>query len=107
MLQQSSMPLPASHALSKLGRDLSIARRKRGISTTDMASRIFVSRDTLWRLEKGDPSVSIGTLATAAFILQLHDRLANLANPSTDAIALDLDEGRLAKRIHRNRRTPV
>ena len=101
------MPLPASHALSKLGRDLSIAQRKRGISTADMASRLFVSRNTLWRLEKGDPSVCIGTLATAAFILQMHDLLANLANPSTDAIALDLDEGRLAKRIHPNRRTPV
>jgi len=84
-----------------MGRDLSIARRKRGISTADMASRLFVSRDTLWRLEKGDPSVSIGTLATAAFILQMHDRLASLASPSTDAIALDLDEGRLAKRIRR------
>jgi transcriptional regulator with XRE-family HTH domain len=101
MHQQSSIPLPANHALRKLGRDLSIARRKRGISTADMASRLFVSRDTLWRLEKGDPSVGIGTLATAAFILQIHDRLANLANPSTDSIALDLDEGRLAKRIRR------
>jgi len=95
------MPLPAAHSLRKMGRDLSIARRKRGISTADMASRLFVSRDTLWRLEKGDPSVSIGTLATAAFILQMHDRLASLASPSTDAIALDLDEGRLAKRIRR------
>jgi transcriptional regulator with XRE-family HTH domain len=66
-----------------------------------MASRLFVSRDTLWRLEKGDPTVSVGTLATAAFILQLQDRLANLASPSTDAMALDLDEGRLAKRIRR------
>ena len=101
MRQQSSIPLPANHALRKLGRDLSIARRERGISTADMASRLFVSRDTLWRLEKGDPSVGIGTLATAAFILQIHDRLANLANPSTDSIALDLDEGRLAKRIRR------
>lgn len=107
MLQQSSMPLPAAHALRKLGRDLSLARRKRGIATADMASRLFVSRDTLWRLEKGDPTVSIGTLATAAFILQMHDRLANLANPSTDAIALELDEERIAKRIHRIRRTAV
>jgi hypothetical protein len=32
------MPLPAAHALRKLGRDLAVARRKRGISTADMAS---------------------------------------------------------------------
>ena len=79
MPQVTSIPLPAAHALRKLGRDLALARRKRGISTVDMAERIFVSRDTLWRMERGDPSVAVGTLATAAFVLQLHDRLANLA----------------------------
>lgn len=94
-------PLPAVHALKKLGRDLSVARRKRGISTMDMANRLFVSRDTLWRLEKGDPTVAIGTLATAAFILQLHDRLGNLAAPSSDEVALGLDEERLPERIRR------
>src|SRR5450432_1156278 len=99
----TSMPLPAERALRKLGRDLALARRKRGISTADMAARLFVSRNTLWRLERGDPTVALGTLATAAFILQLHDRLANLAAPATDALALSLDERRLPQRIHRAR----
>lgn len=103
MSSPSSLPLPAAHALRKLGRELALARRKRGISTQDMASRLFVSRDTLWRLERGDPSVSSGTLATAAFILQLHDGLANLAAPGTDNLGLDLDEQRLPKRIRRSR----
>ena len=98
-----SMPLPATHALRKLGRDLALARRKRGISTSDMAARLFVSRDTLWRLERGDPSVALGTLATATFILQLQDRLANLAAPGTDALALTLDERRVPQRIRRPR----
>jgi len=89
--------------LRKLGRELALARRKRGISTQDMASRLFVSRDTLWRLERGDPTVASGTLATATFILQLHDRLANLAAPGTDALGLSLDENRLPKRIRRTR----
>ena len=101
----SSIPLPAGHALRKLGRDLALARRKRGISTADMAARLFVSRDTLWRLEKGDPTVAAGTLATAVFVLGLHDRLANLAAPSSDEVALSLDERRLPKHI-RQRRTP-
>jgi transcriptional regulator with XRE-family HTH domain len=87
--------------LRKLGRELALARRKRGISTQDMASRLFVSRDTLWRLERGDPTVASGTLATATFVLQLHDRLANLAAPGSDALGLSLDEDRLPKRIRR------
>jgi transcriptional regulator with XRE-family HTH domain len=100
----SSLPLPAAHALRKLGRELALARRKRGISTQDMADRLFVSRDTLWRLERGDPTVSSGTLATAAFVLQLHDRLANLAAPGEDTLGLSLDEERLPRRIRRPRK---
>jgi transcriptional regulator with XRE-family HTH domain len=99
-----SLPLPAAHALRQMGRDLALARRKRGISTADMAARLFVSRDTLWRLERGDPSVSLGTLAAAAFVLQLHERIATLAAPATDSLALELDERRLPQRIRRPRK---
>ena len=99
----TSMPLPAERALRKLGRDLALARRKRGISTNDMAARLFVSRDTLWRLERGDPTVALGTLVTATFILNLHARLANLAAPGSDEFALNLDERRLPQRIHRSK----
>lgn len=102
MNERNALPFPASHALRKLGRELALARRKRGISTADMCARLFVSRNTLWRLEKGDPTVAMGTLATAAFVLQFEDRLGNLAAPSTDALGLSLDEQRLPRRI----RTP-
>ena len=102
---KASIPLPAVRALRKLGHDLEIARRKRGISVEDMASRLFINRATLWRMERGDPTISIGTLVTALFVLQMHDRFANLADPGNDAIALDLDEQQnLPKRIRRPRR---
>ena len=103
MTTDKSIPLPAERALRKLGRDLALARRKRGISTNDMAARLFVSRDTLWRLERGEPTVALGTLATAAFILELDNRLSNLAAPASDEIGLSLDERRLPQRIHRPR----
>jgi transcriptional regulator with XRE-family HTH domain len=103
MSNVGSIPLPAAHALRELGHDLALARRKRGISTSDMAARLFVSRNTLWRLERGDPTVALGTLATATFILKLHDRLADLAAPARDELALDLDERRLPQRIRRPR----
>jgi transcriptional regulator with XRE-family HTH domain len=98
-----SLPLPVTFALRKLGRDLAVARRKRGLSTMDMATRLFVSRDTLWRLERGDPTVALGTLATAVFVLQLQSRLADLAAPEKDGLGLSLDEQRLPKRIRRHR----
>src|SRR3954468_19968915 len=101
MPSASSLPLPAAHALRQMGRDLALARRKRRLSTADMAARLFVSRDTLWRLERGDPGVALGTFATAIFILNLHDRLADLASPSRDEVALSLDERRVPQRIRR------
>ena len=103
MSNNASLPIPAGYALRKLGRDLAVARRKRRISTADMAARLFVSRDTLWRLERGAPAVSAGTLATAIFVLGLHDRLANRAATSSDELALHLEEQRLPKHIRRSR----
>jgi hypothetical protein len=58
-----------------------------------MAARLFVSRDTLWRLERGDPTVSMGTLANATFVLLLHERPASLAAPG---------KRRLPQRIRRS-----
>ena len=104
MAHPKSLPLPARDVLRRLGHDLAVARRKRRISTADMAERLFVNRVTLWRLERGDPSVSIGTLATALFILHLHDRLAALAAASSDRLGLEIEEGHLPQRIRR--RTP-
>jgi transcriptional regulator with XRE-family HTH domain len=101
MSKTDSVPLPALNALRKLGHDLSLARRKRGISTSDMAARLAVSRDTLWRLERGNPAVALGTLAAAVYVLGLHDRLANLIAPASDEVALRLDERRLPQRIRR------
>ncbi|MFY9341093.1 MAG: helix-turn-helix transcriptional regulator [Planctomycetota bacterium] len=100
MASKTTLPLPAARALQKLGRDLALARRKRALSTRDMATRLFVSRDTLWRLERGDPTVAVGTLATAAFVLRLEARLADLAAPGDDTLGLEIDEARLPKRIH-------
>ncbi len=100
-----SLPLPVTRSLRKLGGDLAVARRKRRISAAEMAERLFVSRDTLWRMERGDPSVAIGTIATALFVLQLHDRLAHLASPNGDELGLAQEEARLPMRIRRSKKS--
>lgn len=104
MPELSSLPLPVIRALHRLGHDLAVARRRRGISTADMADRLFISRRTLWRLEKGDPTVSLGAFANATFVLQFHERLAQLAAPARDTLAFELDEERLPRRIRRKKR---
>ena len=95
----STLPRAARHALVKLGRDIAVARRKRRISTVSMAERAFVSRSTYAKIEKGDPTVSIGAYVTVLAILGLVDSVGQLADRSNDTLGLDIDEDRLPRRI--------
>jgi transcriptional regulator with XRE-family HTH domain len=95
----TALPLPVQKALRKLGADISAARKRRRISMQLMADRAFTSRQTLGRLERGEPSVSMGIYATVLFILGMTKRLADLVDASVDPFLIDLDEERLPKRV--------
>lgn len=64
-----------------------------------MAERVFTSRQTIARIERGDPRVSMGIYATVIFVLGLTDRLSSLVDATVDPFVLDLDEERLPKRV--------
>ncbi len=100
-----TLPRDARDALVKLGEDIAVARKKRGISTVSMAERAFISRNTLYQAEKGNPSVSIAVYATLLSLLGLVSRLGDVAERSKDEVGLDLDEGNLPERITLKRRT--
>ena len=95
----NTLPRAARQSLIKLGEDIAVARKKRRISTVSMAERSFISRGTLYKVEKGDPSVSMGIYATVLSILGLIDGLGDLADRGTDTLGLDIDEDRLPKKI--------
>ena len=94
------MPLPVKRALTKLGNDLRSARLRRRISTAVMADRVMVSRPTLLRMERGDPSVSMGIYATALFVVGLHEPLGALADISRDPVGREMAEAALPQRIY-------
>ena len=97
------LPLPVRRALRKLGHDLKDARRRRRIATTVLAERASVSRATLVKIEKGDPSVALGLYATVLFALNMAERLADLADVKNDAVGLQLEEENLPQRIRAGR----
>ena len=99
-----TLPRLARNALYKLGKDITVARKKRRISTVSMAERAFISRSTLARIENGDPSVSIGAYLSVLAILGIVEPVGNIADRSRDVIGLDIEEGRLPKRIVSRRR---
>jgi transcriptional regulator with XRE-family HTH domain len=96
---QSALPLSVRRAMHGLGRDISIARRRRGMTIATMAERAFVGRNTITRVEHGDPGVALGIYGTVLFVLGLSERLGALADPTTDQVGLTLAEEQLPKRI--------
>ena len=103
-LAHNSLPRSARAALAKLGEDIAIARKKRRISTVSMAERAFVSRGTLYKVERGDPSVSMGVYAAVLAILGLADGLGAAADRRDDSLGLDIDEDRLPKKVQPRRK---
>lgn len=102
---KAKMAIPAGvkRAIEKLGADISVARRRRGISHGLMAERAFISPSTLVRAEKGDPGVSLGIYASILFVLGMTDRLSAIADPAHDPVGQALEEERLPKRIRQPR----
>ena len=58
---------------------------------------------TLRRVERGDPSVSLGIYATVLFVLGLLPNFASVAAVEGDAVGLALDAEHLPQRIRRRR----
>lgn len=93
------IPIPASRALRKLGNDINNARRRRRITLDLMAKRAGLSRSTIGKIEKGDPTTSIGGYASVLFVLGMEDRLSDLVDGANDALGRRLEDERLPKRI--------
>lgn len=100
------LALPIRRALKKLGTDLRDARRRRRLPADLVAERAGIARTTLWKVERGTPTVSLGTYAAVMFVLGLGDRLTDLADVRTDPVGLALDEERLPTRVRLPRATP-
>lgn len=88
-LQQ--LPPATAAAIEKLGADLAVARLRRRESLKSWAARMGVSIPTLQRLEAGDPSVAIGIVATALWLIKRDGELQGLAAPEGDLGAIELD----------------
>src|SRR5258708_38321621 len=73
------LPIPVRKALRKLGQDIRDERLRRRIPTAIMSQRALVTRTTLHKVERGNPTVSMGTYGTALFVLGMTERLADRA----------------------------
>jgi len=82
-----------SKILSEFGENLKMARLRRKLSTQQVSERANVTRSTLWRIEKGSPSVAIGTYVQVLFVLGLDKDLLKVA--TDDVLGRKLQDAEL------------
>jgi transcriptional regulator with XRE-family HTH domain len=82
--------------LAAFGERLRLARVRRKLATELFAERLGVSRETLRRLEKGDPTIAIGTYMRALRVLGLDQDIDSLAKD--DELGRKLQDLELTRR---------
>ena len=65
--------------LEKMGENIKIARKRRKLTTTQVAERAAISRSTLYLIESGNPSVAMGAYFNVLRVLGLQDDFLKLA----------------------------
>ena len=93
------LPAPVRRSLAKLGKDIRDARRKRHLTVEMMVERVGVSKATYLRIEKGEPSVSMGAYAMTLFTLGFSSALEQIADSRSDDTGMLLDSNRLPQRV--------
>lgn len=95
-------PFAVRTALRKLGEDIFDARKRRKLSAQVVAERANTSRNTIKRIEDGDPGVSIGIFASVLHALGLLDGVADLADAARDRIGLELTSPSTLRRARKS-----
>lgn len=84
---------------STLGESLSEYRRIYRIPASQLAQRAGVSRDTITRLEAGDPGVSLGTVLTVARIFGIEGMLLDSVDPASTEYGRQQMKNGIVKRV--------
>jgi DNA-binding XRE family transcriptional regulator len=97
-------PYEVERALKNLGADLKTARLRRNLTAAEVAQKIGTSRFTVSDAEKGKPSTSVAVYAALLWAYGLVDRLADIADPSSDEEGVRLARAREPLRARHSRK---
>ncbi|MCL7987341.1 helix-turn-helix domain-containing protein [Sphingobacterium sp. lm-10] len=78
MRKQSVLP-NFQAALQQMGENIKLARKRRKLTTVQVAERAGIARSTLYLIEKGEPSVAMGAYFNVLRVLRLQDDFLKLA----------------------------
>lgn len=86
-------------AAAEIGDDLRSWRKLQGLTAAQVAERAGISRQTMTRLENGDPSVSMATLLSVARAVGQIDRLADALDPMNSEVGRMRAHEKLPERV--------
>lgn len=95
---KSNPPISVRRSLTSLGASLKKARLRRRLPMAIIADRAGISRETLSKIQAGDPGVSMGNYAAVIFALGFGTDWMRLADLANDPVGQALDEERLPRR---------
>ncbi len=90
-------PAAVEDILRTLGRNIHIARLRRGLSLEGLSERIGISRYVMSDIEKGKSTAAIASYVGALWALGLTDDLTNIADPDRDTEGKALESIRAPK----------
>ena len=82
------LPSKVRNNLTTVGLQIKMARKRRKLSLTAVAERAQCSQLTLIRVEKGEPTVSIGIYARVLYALGLDNDLTLIAKADPEGNAI-------------------
>ena len=85
--------------LKHLGEFIRIARKRRRLTMADVGNRVNLSYQTVVRLEKGDPAVSMAAYMSVLWLFDLSAQVIDAAHPDRDEVGKSLETSRLPERI--------
>ena len=96
MKRQTRLFPKALTALARLGENIKLARRRRGITSALMAERANLSLMTLRAIERGSPKVAMGNYMSVLFCLGMQDDIAQVG--ASDMQGRDIQDAQLLRR---------
>jgi len=93
-----SLPADVRRHLQRLGQSIKLSRKRRDMTQAMLAQAMFTTRQTVARLERGDPAIAWSTFLLAIFCLQRKDELENFLTPEQDRLGMALGIQKQAKR---------
>ena len=97
IVQQEVILLKFNQLLEQMGENIKLARKRRKLTATQVSERAGIARSTLYLIEKGDSSVSMGAYFNLLRVLGLQNDFLKLA--ADDEFGRKLQDLELLKQI--------